>query len=75
MPYLKKTDLPGAKMRRLLLGYEIGAPEIMSILKCCDKTARSRLNNPETFTLEELHKISRSAHITADEIREAIVFT
>lgn len=74
MPYLKKTEPPGAKLRRLLLGHEIGANEIMSILKCCDKTARSRLKNPNTFTLEELHRICRFAHISADELREVILF-
>ena len=75
MPYLKPREPEQAKIRRLLLGYGVGASRLADILSVSEKTARSRLNNPGTITLEELHRISRSAHIPADEIREAICFS
>ena len=71
MPYVKsytKID----KLRRLLKGYEFTAPRLASIIDCSVPTARRRINDPESFTVEELRKISRRGHIPLDEIRAAL---
>lgn len=72
MPYTKPREEPFAKLRRLLRGYELNERRLSEILGCCWKTAQSRLNNPGEFTLDELARISRKAHIQMDEIRDAI---
>lgn len=73
MPYIKPREAPFAKLRRLLRGYELNERGLSEILGCCWKTAQSRLNNPGEFTLDELARISRKAHIPFDEIRETIM--
>ena len=72
MPYTKPRSEPFVKMRRLLLGYGLTAPKLAKVLNCSDKTARDRLNRPETLTLGELSKINLCAHIPIEEIRDAI---
>ena len=71
MPYVK-TDKPFAKMRRLLLGYEVDAVALSEIIGCSYNTARTRIDNPERLTLSELDAINRKGHIPIEEIREAI---
>ena len=72
MPYIKKREVPFAKMQRLLLGYGLDGPKLGAVLGCTPTTARSRLNNPETLTLAELERISKHGHIPKSEIIEAI---
>lgn len=71
MPYVKsytKID----KLRRLLKGYEFTAPRLASILGCSVATARRRINDPASFTVEELRRINKCGHIPMDEIRAAL---
>ena len=72
MPYLKKSDVPFARVRRLLLGYGVNATALAEILDCSYNTAASRLRNPQDLTLRELGAISRRGHISIEEIREVI---
>ena len=67
-----KGNIPFVNVRRLLLGYDITASELARILGCAYTTARSRLDNPQTFSLGELERVSLKAHIPMDEIRAAI---
>lgn len=73
MPYIKPTKKPFEKMRRLLLGYELTASKLASILGCSLPTARQRLNNPGLITTEEWSKISRIGHVPIEEIREVFL--
>lgn len=72
MPYIKTTDPPFIKMRRLLLGYGYGAAKLAAVLGVSDPTARKRLEKPETLTLAEIDKIHRLAHIPMEELKTAI---
>ncbi len=72
MPFVKPPDIPFAKLGRLLRGYGLNERELSEVLGCCWRTAQSRLKNPGEFTLAELAKISRQAHIPMGEIRDAI---
>lgn len=73
MPYLKPKPRPFDGMRRLLLGYELNAARLSTVLGCSEPTARSRLNNPGTLTVEELDKIRRFGHVPVEEIREKVL--
>ena len=68
-----KTEVPYARMQRLMKGYGLNGPKLAEVLKCSEPTARDRLKNPENLTLGELWKICQRGHINMDEIREAIV--
>ena len=57
---------------RLLKGYDITPSNLARILGCAYSTAKSRLNNPQTFSLGELETVSIKAHVPMSEIREAI---
>ena len=72
MPYIKKADPPWTPMTRLLRGRGLNPPALAEIIGKSRPTAQARLENPGTFTLDELHKISTRAHIPMDEIREAV---
>lgn len=72
MPRVKEKEIDFAKVKRLLLGYEITAKTLSEVLGCSQPTARKKLNSPETLTLGELKKISQRKHIPIDEIRESI---
>ena len=72
MPRLRKREIPFERVKQLLLGYGVNGPMLARVLNCSEKTARSRLNNPETFTLAELGAISRKTSIPIDELRGAI---
>lgn len=65
-------DKPFINVRRLLLGYDVTPSALARILGCAYTTARSRLDNPQTFSLGELERVSLKAHIPMDEIRAAI---
>lgn len=67
-----KRDKPFITVRRLLLGYDVTASELARILDCSYNTARSRLDNPQTFTLHELEMVSLRHHVPMDEIRASI---
>lgn len=71
MPYIKQKAPPWAAMQRLLRGYGMTPTALAGVLGVSRPTATSRLENPGTLTLEELHRISTRAHIPFDEIREA----
>lgn len=73
MPYVKPRERPCARLRKLLLGEEMSASRLADILGCSVGTARSRLEHPEKLTVGELDKIVKKGHISADEIRAAIL--
>jgi len=72
MPYCKTREVPFAKMRRLLLGYELNGSKLASVLGCSTTTGKRKLDNPWSLTLEDIDRINRVAHIPIDELREAI---
>lgn len=63
------------RVKRLLRSRELNGPKLASILQCSEQTARNRISNPGTLSLAEIHTIVRATDITADEMREAIVFS
>lgn len=71
MPYIRPREKPYAQVVRLLKGYDLHPAELSRVMGCSANTARRRLEHPEEFTLGELGRISRNAHIPIDEIREA----
>lgn len=73
MSYIKRTEPPFVKIRRLLLGYELDAVALSKILGCSYNTAKSRLDNPATLTVGELETVSAKGHVPIDEIRAAII--
>ena len=73
MPYVKRSEIPFIKVRRLLLGYELDPVALSKVLGCSYNTAKSRLDNPSTLTVGELETISVKGHIPIDEIRAAII--
>ena len=73
MPYIKRTETPFIKVRRLLLGYELDATALARVLGCAYNTAKARLDNPENLTLRELDLISTRGHIPVEEIRSALI--
>lgn len=70
MPYIKK---PQSGMKRLLLGYDLTAPRLATVLGCSIPTARARLNDPSQLTLADLDKIRRIGHVPIEEIRERVL--
>lgn len=72
MPRVRQSEIPFSKMRRLLLGYELNGPKLGAILGCSPKTAKARLDNPETLTLADLHNINVKGHVPIDEIKGAM---
>lgn len=73
MPRLRPQEVPFVRVKRLLLGYGLNGPALAKVLGCTPKTARARLERPETFTLSELAKVSTTGHVPIDEIRDAII--
>lgn len=71
MPYTRENK-PFSKMHRLLKGYELDGPKLAAILGVSPPTAKTRLDNPEKLTLDDLDKISRRGHIPMEELRECI---
>lgn len=71
MPY-KKPTTPFIELSRLLKGYDLNAPALATVLGCSANTARTKLANPERFSLKELQLISRKGHIPATELMSAI---
>lgn len=71
MPRIKQPE-PWGKMTRLLRGYGLSGPELAKILGCSAPTARKRLENPGTLSLEEIYAISCRAHVPMEELRAAI---
>lgn len=74
MPYIRPKQPAFAKLGRLMKGYELSGRKIAEMLGCAPATGCKKLENPGLFTLADLQKINRAAHIPADEIREAITF-
>ncbi len=72
MPYIKKQEIPFAKMRRLLLGYGYNGPKLAAVLGCDPKTAKRYLDEPRRLTIEDLDKINKRGHVPLEEIREAL---
>ncbi|MBO7668346.1 MAG: hypothetical protein J6T26_07780 [Firmicutes bacterium] len=73
MPYIKTQAAPWAAMTRLLRGYGVTPTGLSVMLDVSRPTATKRLMQPGTLTLDELHTISRRAHIPMEEIRGAVV--
>lgn len=67
-----KHDVPFITVSRLLKGYDVNAANLARILNCAYGTARSRLDNPRTFSLGELEQVSIRAGIPMAEIRDSI---
>ena len=73
MPYVKSREVPFVTVRRLLLGRELDATALAKGLGCSYNTAKKRLDNPGSTTLEELDRVCRSGHVPMDDIRAAII--
>ena len=73
MPYIKKSEIPFVRVRRLLLGYELDAVRLSKVLGCSYGTAKARLENPATLTLAELDLINTRGHVPVDELRAAMI--
>ena len=73
MPYVKSREVPFVTVRRLLLGRELDATALAKVLGCSYNTAKKRLDNPGSITLEELDRVCRSGHVPMDDIRAAII--
>lgn len=70
---MKKID-PYDPLRRLLKGYGVDGEHLGVALGCCGHTARSRLKEPGTLTVDELRSICIRMGVPADEIRAALRF-
>ena len=73
MPYLKnsrKKQPDFFSITRLIREY-VTPPQVAEILNCSPTTARKKMNAPELFTLGELNRICRKAHIPAEDMRQA----
>lgn len=73
MPYIKRREVPFAKVKRLLLGYELDATALADVLGVSYNTARARLDRPETMTLADLDRVCKAGHVPMEEIRAAII--
>jgi len=71
MPKIPRRRKPFEEIRFLLRG-RFSIDELSVLMGCSKPTARIRLNNPETFTLDELARISRNGDVPWDEIKEAM---
>lgn len=71
MPY-RKPKIPFQKFVELIRGKGINAPRLAIILECCPNTARSKMKNPELFTLRDIKKIQHRGHIQKVDIWDAI---
>jgi len=71
MPYIKPTDVPFARISRLIRGYGLTISGLADILHISRPTAKKLLDNPGYFTLRDLDLINRFAHIPLEEIRQA----
>lgn len=72
MPYKKPTCVPFQGFAEFIRGKGINSPQLAKILDCSPNTAMKKLKQPELFTLNDLLKIHRRAHIVWDDIREGI---
>ena len=72
MPYCKSADIPFARMRRLLKGYDLNGSKLANVLGCSATTGKRKLDNPWTLTLEDIDRINKVGHIPIEELREAI---
>ena len=48
--------------------------DIANILDCCPNTARARLRDPGSMTVDDLRALGRALHIPIDELRDAIQY-
>ena len=74
MPYIRPKQPAFAKVGRLMKGYGLTGRKVAEIIGCAGATGVKKLEDPELFTLGDLMRINKAAHIPADEIREAIQF-
>ena len=70
MPYLKRREPDFIKITRLIRGYAT-PPKVAEMIGCSANTARKKMNDPQQFTLGELNRICRMAHIPVEEMRQA----
>lgn len=75
MPYKKPPTVPFVDVQYLICGRKITQAALAEMLGCSRVTAKKKLDSPQYFTLGDLGKICRSAHIPAEDIRESIKFT
>jgi len=71
MPKIPRKRKPFEEIRFLLNG-RFSVDELASLLGCSRPTIRKRLSSPETFTLDELARISRNGDVPWDEVKEAM---
>lgn len=75
MPKIKRRETPYDKLLILINGYlTINEKRLEDVLGCSYNTARSRLKDPATITLEEMRKITRSLGIPIEEVRAALPY-
>lgn len=72
MPYKKPEHIPFQSFSEFLRGKGFTSPRLAEVLGCSPNTAMRKLKRPELFTLNDLLKIHRRAHIVWDDIREGI---
>ena len=73
MPWLR-VDGPYEEFKRLLKGYGMTGSRLARVIGKCESTARDRLHNPGSFTLNELRMLNQTGHIPADELKGALKF-
>ena len=72
MPYRKRDTIPFQCFSELLIGKGLTSPKLAKILECSPNTAKKKLKEPERFCLMDIVRISRSAHIPIEDLRDAI---
>lgn len=69
MPYLRVNTHP---LTKLIKSYGFNGENLSEILRCSPTTARTKINEPQRLTVEDLESLARYGHIPVDEIRGAI---
>lgn len=67
-----KRGIPFYGLTRLVHAYQITNVELGTIIGCSTRTAKRRLDDPKTFTLEELESLCRKSEIPWEEIKGAL---
>lgn len=76
MPRVKLAAPKRDKLAELICGAMAtqgkGTADAAKVIGCCYNTAKSRIDNPRTLTIDELLKITNWLWIPIEEVRSAI---
>lgn len=73
MPYVKRKEIPFAKVARTFRGYD-NTKNLAESVGVSQQTMARRLSNPEEFTLKELRELASKNHIPKEEIINSIIW-